>query len=242
MSQDGLSQHHLDLLRQYDTPTICNVIEVFDVRPRNVGYMDTRIKACYPELPPLVGYAATATYRSDAPPRDGDVYSTLDQQVAAFGEIPGPPIVVFQDLDDPAVAASFGEVMCTTYQTFGAVGLITSGAARDLEQVSHMGFPAFSNGAICSHGYGHIEAVHIPIRVGGMTVLPGDLLHGDCNGVTNVPNEIAADVADLCADYVAAEDIVLDYLKSENPTPHGLAEARDACAREFESLKERVMK
>ncbi|MBT3602592.1 MAG: RraA family protein, partial [Candidatus Latescibacteria bacterium] len=63
MSQDGLSQHHLDLLRQYDTPTICNVIEVFDVRPRNVGYMDTRIKACYPELPPLVGYAATATYR-----------------------------------------------------------------------------------------------------------------------------------------------------------------------------------
>ena len=240
MPQTGLSQTHLDLLAKYDTPTICNVIEVFNVRPRNQGYMDNRIKACYPHLPPLVGYAATATYRSDAPPRDGDVYSSLDKQVAAFQEIPGPPIVVFQDLDDPAVAASFGEVMCTTYQTFGAVGLITSGAARDLEQVSTMNFPAFSNGAICSHGYGHIEAVHIPIRVGGITVCPGDLLHGDCNGVTTIPNNIAADVADLCAEYVAAEDIVLDYLKTPNPTPQGLAKAREACSREIGKLQQRV--
>jgi 4-hydroxy-4-methyl-2-oxoglutarate aldolase len=240
MSQQGLSQAHLRLLAKYDTPTICNVIEVFDVRPRNAGYLDSRIKACYPELPPLVGYAATATYRADAPPRKGDVYSSLDKQVAAFDELPGPPIVVFQDLDDPAVAASFGEVMCSTYKTFGAVGLITSGAARDIEQVGRMDFPAFSNGAICSHGYGHIEGVHIPIRVGGLTLLPGDLLHGDCNGVTTIPNDIAAAVADLCAEYVAAEDIVLDFLKLENPTPQGLALARDACAREIEKLQERV--
>lgn len=238
---NGLSQSDLDLLCQYDTPTICNVIEIFGVRPRNQGYMDHRIKACYRDLPPITGYAATATWRSDAPAREGSDYGSLDQQVSAFDQLPGPPIVVFQDLDDPPVAASFGEVMCSTYKTFGAVGLITSGAARDLEQVRAINFPAFSNGVICSHGYGHIEIVHIPVRIGGITVNPGDLLHGDCNGVTTIPNDIGSDVAHACADYVAAEDIVLDYLKSGNPTPQGLAEARNACAGEIAKLTGRVV-
>ena len=58
----------LSALAKFDTPTICNVIELFDVRPRNRGYMNHRVKCCFPELPPMVGYAATAAFRSDAPP------------------------------------------------------------------------------------------------------------------------------------------------------------------------------
>src|SRR5690606_27021966 len=119
---------------RYDTPTVCNAIELFDVRPRQLGYMNASIRACFPALPPMVGYAATATFRSQQPPRGGDAYSGMDAQVARFAELPGPPVVVFQDLDDPVAAATFGEVMCTTYQAFGAVGLITSGAGRDLDQ------------------------------------------------------------------------------------------------------------
>ena len=38
----------LDRLRQFDTPTVCNVIELLDCRPRTAGYMDYRIRACYP--------------------------------------------------------------------------------------------------------------------------------------------------------------------------------------------------
>ena len=202
---NGLSPEQLDELRRYDTPTICNAIELFEVRSPTAGYMDRRIAACFPDLPPMVGYAATATFRSAEPARrrDGDPNPSAGL-LESLAELPGPSIVVFQDLDDPPVAASFGEVMCTTYQTFGAVGLITSGAARDLEQVRAINFPIFSNGAICSHGYGHIEAVHIPIRVGGITVHPGDLLHADCNGVTTIPNDIGSDVAHACTDYVAA--------------------------------------
>lgn len=237
---NGLSQVDLDLLAKYDTPTICNVIEVFDIRPRNVGYMDSRIQACFPEMPPMVGYAATATYRSDAPPQEGDVYSSIDKQVAAFSEIPGPPVIVYQDLDVPSKAATFGEVMCTTYQTFGAVGLITSGAARDLDQVRAIGFPAFSNGTICAHAYCHTLSIHVPVYVGGITVYPGDLLHGDCNGVTTIPNDIASEVAHISEEYVTAEDIVLDYLKSGNVTPKGLAKARSECAAQIAKLKDRV--
>src|ERR1700739_2980932 len=163
-----VSSADLELLRKFDTPTICNVIELFDVRPRTAGYMDARIQACYPKLPPMVGYAATATFRSAAPPRSGNVYSGLSEQVASFAELPGPPVVVFQDLDNPPAAATFGEVMCTTYKAFGAVGLITSRAGRDLDQVEALAFPCFTSGTICAHGYCHIPSVNVPVHVGGI--------------------------------------------------------------------------
>lgn len=230
----------LKLLAQYDTPTICNTIELFEVRPRSAGYMDARIRACFPEMPPAVGYASTATMRCAFPRREGDVYGTLDEQVARFSELPGPVIVVFQDLDDPAVAATFGEIMCTTYQAFGAAGLVTSGAARDLDQVRRLGFPAFSNGAICSHGYSHIVDLHRPVRVGGIAVHPGDLIHADANGVTTIPIEIAAEVAQAAAEFAAAESIVLDYLGSAQPCVKGFTEARKAMMSGIAALGERV--
>src|ERR1039457_4696744 len=135
----------LTRLAQYDTPTICNTIELFEVRPRNQGYMDARIRACFPEMPPTVSYASTATMRCAFPRQEGDIYGSLDEQAAPFSTLPGPPTVVcndldgsldeqaalfstwrgppivgFQDLDGPAVAATFGEVMCSTYRAFGA--------------------------------------------------------------------------------------------------------------------------
>lgn len=135
--------HLLNQLQKFDTPTISNTIELFEIRPRNEGYMDGRIRSCFPEMPPIAGYASTATMRCAFPRREGDVYASLDEQVRRFEELPGPPIVVYQDLDDPAVGATFGEIMCTTYKAFGAAGLITSGPARDLAQVRRLGFAAF---------------------------------------------------------------------------------------------------
>lgn len=233
---------HIDLklLAQYDTPTISNTIELFEVRPRNEGYMDRRIQACFPEMPPAVGYAATATMRCALPRREGDVYGSLDEQVARFAELPGPAMVVFQDLDDPAVAATFGEIMCTTYKSFGAAGLITSGAARDLDQVRRLGFPAFSNGAICSHGYSHIVDLHRTVRVGGLTVQPGDLIHADCNGITTIPIEIASEVPQAAAEFCAAESIVLDYLKGGSPSVPAFRDARQAMMSALAALGKRV--
>src|SRR5260221_2042838 len=152
MSTSPLSPAILEQLRKFDTPTICNVLELFEAMPRTAGYMDARIEACYPQLPPMVGFATTATFRAAAPPRAGDIYAGLAKQVEQLAAMAGPKVVVFQDLDDPPVAATFGEVMCTTYQAFGGVGLITSGAGRDLDQVEALKFPCFTAGTICLHG------------------------------------------------------------------------------------------
>jgi 4-hydroxy-4-methyl-2-oxoglutarate aldolase len=230
----------LDRLRRFDTPTICNVLELFGVRPRTAGYMDGRIRACFPKMPPMVGYASTATFRAAAPPRAGDVYAGLVRQVELIAAAPGPAVVVFQDLDDPCVAATFGEVMCTTYQAFGAAGLVTSGAGRDLDQVGAIGFPCFTSGAICSHGYSQIAHLDVPVRVGGITIHPGDLLHGDRNGVTTIPTELAAAVADACPELADAEAVVLNYLKAGRPDPKGFAAARAECHRRMEELAGRL--
>lgn len=230
----------LDRLRTFDTPTVCNVLELFEVMPRTAGYMDGRIKASYPQLPPMVGFATTATFRAAAPPRAGDIYAGLARQVEYLASVSLPQVVVFQDLDDPAVAATFGEVMCTTYKAFGCVGLITSGAGRDLEQVESLKFPCFTAGTICSHGYTQIVELGAPVRVGGVWVNPGDLLHGDRNGVTTIPVQLAGLVADACPEFMAAEAVVLEYLRAGRVTPAGYAATRSEYQRRIRELAERL--
>lgn len=236
-----LSSATITKLGQIDTPTVCNVIELFDVRPRNTGYMNATVSANFPELPPMVGFAATAAFRSDAPPKSGDAYSSLERQVQDFSELPGPVVVVFQDLDDPPVAATFGEVMCSTYKAFGSVGLITSGAGRDLEQVRALNFPVFTGSTICAHAYCHILHVGLPVRVGGLVVEQGELLHGDANGVTAIPVEIAEGIVELTNDFVAAERIVLDYVNgAEEKSPAGLAARRKEFSEQVAILSQRA--
>ena len=240
MSHIAIPAADLELLRRFDTPTICNVIELFDVRPRTAGYMNGSITACFPKMPPMVGYASTATFRSAFPPRAGNAYSGLAEQVASFAALPGPAVVVFQDLDGPCCAATFGEVMTSTYKGFGAAGLITSGAGRDLDQVEAIGFPCFTNGTICSHGDCHIVQIGVPVHVGGIAVHPGDLLHGDRNGVTTIPHAIASAVAQACPEFMAAEAVVLDYVRGGKVDAKGFAAAHKECRARVEALAKKV--
>ena len=237
----SITQETLDKLAQFDTPTICNVIELFDVRPRDVGFMDGRIRAGFPELAPMVGFASTAAFRSGAPPTGGDAYATFLDQIRGYEDLPGPAVMVFQDLDDPPVGATFGEVMCSTYQAFGSVGLITSGGGRDLLQVRDLEYPVFTGSTISAHAYCHVLHAGLSVRVGGLVVHQGDLLHGDANGVTNVPVEIAAEAADLAGPFVDAEKIVLDYVRGPGKkTTEGFSEARAEFVVVVEKLREQV--
>lgn len=238
----GLTAAQLAALAKYDSPTICNAVELWNLRSRSQGYMNRDIQACFPQMPPMVGYALTSTFRSQAPPRSADVYSSIGAQLDAFASLPGPPVVVFQDLDEPSASATFGEVMCTTYKRFGATGIITSGTGRDLAQVEAIGFPAFTNGAAAAHGYCHIPSINLPVTVGGLTIFPGDLLHGDLNGVTTIPVEIATEVPDVCEEIARAEAIVLEYLKHASVDVNGFNEARKACGDRINALGKRLRK
>ena len=130
--------------------------------------------------------------------------------------------------------------MCTTYQAFGCVGLVTSGAGRDLDQVEPLKFPCFTGGTI------RLARVHadrrsdVPVRVGGVWIHPGDLLHGDRNGITTIPVELAALVAEGCAGFMEAEKVMLDYLRAGKATGAGFAAARDEAKRQMGAMGERL--
>ncbi|MBL4883543.1 MAG: RraA family protein [Planctomycetaceae bacterium] len=235
-----MTKELFDLLAKYDTPTVCNAIELWDLRSRTAGYMNESIKASFLGFPPMVGLALTSTFRSSAAPMGGDAYSSLTAQTEIMEKMGVPAVIVFQDLDSPIAAATFGEVMCSTYKGFGAAGLITSGTGRDLEQVEAINFPVFTSGAQAAHGYCHFVDIDIPVSVGGINVRPNELLHGDCNGITTIPAEIASEIPGVCDEIIKAEQIVLDYVRSGSVTSAGFDEARQACGDAITKLSQRL--
>ena len=103
-----ISPATLDRLRQFDTPTVCNVIELFDVRPRTEGFMNASIQAAFPEMPPMVGFASTASFRSSAFPGKGDAYGSMEQQVETFAQLGGPAVVVLTRNSGPTGMGALG--------------------------------------------------------------------------------------------------------------------------------------
>ena len=103
-----------------------------------------------------------------------------------------------------------------------------------------LSFPCFADGVICAHGYCHLRQINVPVHVGGVMVPPGDLLHGDRNGVTTIPIEIASAVAQACPEFMAAEAVVLDYVKAGRVDPTGFAAAHKECRTRIEALARRL--
>ena len=236
----GLSPGVLETLRKYDSSTICNVIELFKLRPNISGYMNGSIRAQHPKFGPIVGYSTTATFRSAFPSVETNVYRRIAEHIERMQEIPEPRLVVVQDLDEPPAAAALGEVLSRVYKRFGCAGFVTNGATRDVLQVEKLHFPVFASSVIVSHGYPHLEEIHVPVHVGGLTVRPGDLLHADANGVVMIPSDIAEMVAEACEAFSAAECIVMEYLEGESVTPQGYREIWEKTKKQIEELSGKV--
>jgi 4-hydroxy-4-methyl-2-oxoglutarate aldolase len=219
---EPLTPDELAALRAISTPTVCNAIETFDIRPRNEGFMNSTIVCRFPELGPVVGYAVTAKIKASEAPRREVHHSEV---WAEFERVPKPSLVVIEDLDYPNPVGSFwGEVNASVYKALGAVGTVTNGGVRDLPEVRATGFRFFSSCVLVSHAYVHVVEYGGPVVVGGLTVRPGDLLHGDEHGVTSIPLEIASDIPKAAQNIEAAERRLIDYARSRASMPDRLAE------------------
>jgi len=216
-----LSTQELDALRKITTPTVSNAIETFDVRPRNEGFMDSSVRCILPELGTMVGYACTATIRAreqEASPPPWDMWE-------AVRRVPEPRVVVIQDLDAPQPVGSFwGEVNGNTYKALGCVGTVTNGGVRDLDEVRELGFHFFASCVLVSHAYVHLVDIGVPVQVGGITVKPGDLIHGDQHGVLVIPPEIARDIPKAAAEVERRERRIIALCQSPDFSPEKLRE------------------
>lgn len=217
----------LAALARYDAPTLANAIETFDRQPRDVGFADSRIRCMFPELGRMVGYAATATIVARGAPGPDWAGAGNYGLYAHVQTVPAPRVVVVKDLDDPSAHGSlWGEVHATIFGALGAVGCVTDGAVRDLDEARGMGFHFFAAGPSVSHAYVRVETVGEPIEIGGLVVAPGDLLHADQHGVLKIPLDIAADLPAAADRVIENEQALLRWVRSDDFDPERLAEMR----------------
>ena len=200
-----LTPQQLDSLRKITSPGVANAIETFNVRPREVGNLSSDIRALFPELGPMVGYAVTAVIRAEREPIEG-------HRASIFGwwdfiqTIPAPRVIVVHDLDDPrGQGAQWGEVQANIHRALHCAGVVTDGSVRDLDEVRMLNFQFCAAHVSVSHANVHMVDFGIPVKVGGVWIKPGDLIHGDHHGVLTIPHEIASDIPEAIAKVKAAE-------------------------------------
>lgn len=221
-----LTDAQIQALKTVDTPTLCNAIETFDIRGRVEGFLGQDIACLSPELGVMVGYALTLTVDSTTPdvPRPDSGWRAW---VLAMQAAPKPIVLVFQDIGpQPRKSAHFGEVMATLSKRMGAVGLLTDGGVRDLLEVRRLGFHYFAAGAAPSHGNPRLLEVNAPVTLDGVRIGPGDLLHGDINGVTTVPLSIADQILEAVARVRAEESQLMAYINGPDFTLDGFFERK----------------
>jgi len=184
------TQEELAAIQRFTVPTLANAIELFNVIPTNSGYCNSSMVCRFPDMPLMLGYAVTGRVITDQPPSPQNRGISEPDYWRFIAALPGPKVAVVQDLDSPPLGAMWGEWNSNVHKALGCVGMVTDGAARDLDAVKKLGFHFFSSHVLPSHGYGYWIDYGGPVRVAGMTVNTGDLLAGDMHGVILIPAEI----------------------------------------------------
>jgi 4-hydroxy-4-methyl-2-oxoglutarate aldolase len=227
--KNSLPADVFEKIRHLDACTVSNVIERFDVRPRNEGFVYGDVVCRFPHFPPMLGYAVTACIRSSAPPTtsppitSGCYYDRMDFW-RYLVTLPEPRVMILQDTDNlPGFGAFVGEIHAQIALALRCVGCVTNGAVRDLAAVEAAGFHLFSSRVSVSHAYAHIVDFGGAVEVGGLKVHPGDLVHGDCHGVLTIPQSIAAEIPDAASSCVAEERSLIKLCHSPAITLDTLA-------------------
>jgi regulator of RNase E activity RraA len=213
----------LEYLKSVDTPTLSNAIELLNVRKRSEGFTPLDVRCLFPEFGRMTGYAVTAQVETvtqtgpGGPAGHVELYRLLEAA-------PKPAIIVLQEIGGfGPFAAHCGEVMATFFTRLGAIGLVSDCAVRDIPEVRALHFHYFARGVCASHAYFRIVRCGLPVTVCGMPIQPGELLHGDENGLISIP-DVPLESLQAAVDQVrASEKRIMDYARSPEFTIDGFA-------------------
>ena len=219
-----LTTQEVEALKKITSPSVANAIETFKVRPREQGNLSSDIRALFPEMGPMVGYAVPCVIRAEQGPIEGHRASTYGWWDFVL-TIPAPRVIVVHDLDDPrGQGAQWGEVQANIHRALGCVGVVTDGSVRDLDEVRALGFQFCAAHVSVSHANVHMVDFGIPIKVGGVLIKPGDLIHGDQHGVCTIPHDIAGKIPEAIAKVEADEREIISVCQSPGFTADKLKE------------------
>ncbi|MGR3641023.1 RraA family protein [Alterinioella nitratireducens] len=206
----------LDLLRKVDTPTVCNAVEVVQGK-RGFDRFTRGTMVCSAPGEAMVGYARTARIAALAPPTEApDVIRTRRMAYYRYmSEGPRPGVAVVEDLDGAAaIGAYWGEINTTIHKGFGLSGALTNGVMRDLGDLPE-GFPVVAGSIGPSHGFVHVRDLDCEVRIFGLSVRPGELIHADRHGALVIPEDVVGGLQAGIESLLATEKIVLDPARAD---------------------------
>ena len=212
MSARPFTREDLAALRQWDTPTICNGLELIVPERRAIGFTVTPMFAADRKLPPIVGLARTGLIRSKEPPR-GPIPPREDwYEYVEAGDL--PTIAVIQDIDDtPGYGCFWGEVQSTVHLALGVLGCVTNGAFRDLDMLAP-GFQIVGAGMVPSHAHVHMTQMRCQANIFGMNCTHDDVIHADYHGAVVVPADAVAKLPAAIDLITRREKVILDMARA----------------------------
>ena len=209
-------------LEKIDTPTISNVVATY---PRSDNcmklydawygewYTDATIHCVYPEMGPKVGYVSTVVFCERSEKFTGMGRWVLPEHI---DQTKKPVVLVAEQQFPPELdnrVGLFGEIMTTQYKAQGVIGVITNGPMRDIDAIKPLNFQYYSTGVTPGHGDFMVKAVGVPVKVGGMNVMPGDMVHMDMHGVVKFPAEKLAEVLERAEKLLESEGATMKIYK-----------------------------
>ena len=211
MAEAIISEELLALLRQVDTPTVCNAIEVAQGKRGFNCFTRGTMQHSRPGDPAIVGFARTAKISGlVAPTEPSDVIRT--RRMDYFRSMAGgntPTVAVIEDVDFPnCIAGWWGEVHVAVHKGLGMSGAVTNGVVRDLD-VMDEGFPVLAGSVGPSHGFVHVLKIGDPVEVMNMSVCQGDLIHADRHGALVIPTGVVSLLKNAIEKVIDSEAIVL---------------------------------
>jgi len=225
LNPSKISPETLQSLKTFDSATISNAVEQFGRRDATSGYANLDLRCQFPEYEPMVGFAVTA--RCDSSTTADSRPQKIDQLFEVIAAAPKPSIIVVQHSgSDRLKSCFFGDMFAAvTQQRFGAVGAVTDAGCRDRAGIVRRapGYQIFSPGWVVSHGHGAYIDFNVKVSICGLTISPGDLLHGDESGLLNIPLDIADQVANEAQNVRNSENDFFEFIKGESFSMEELA-------------------
>lgn len=227
MAEHPFTRADLDLLRQWDTPTLCNALELVAPARRGRGFSLRPFVVADSGLPPICGLARTGRIRAAQPSgraREDDRAARIGwYEYVADAEL--PTVVVIEDLDTvPGYGAFWGEVNSAVHKGLGCQGCVTSGSFRDLDMLAP-GFQILGGMVNPSHAYVHMVDFGREVEVHGMPCIHDDVVHADRHGAVVIPAEAVRALPaaiDLCA---RREKVILDMARRDDFSINKLKDA-----------------
>ena len=213
----------LEALAVWDTPTICNGLEIVVPERRAIGFTTAPMVAAVPEGKPMVGLARVGFIRAKEKPR-APVADRLDWY-DYVAEAAMPTIVALQDLDDePGYGAWWGEVHSTVHKALGSLGCVTNGSFRDTAMLAP-GFQIIGGKVGPSHAHVHMVGFGQPVNIFGMNCAHDDVIHADAHGAVVIPADAVKRLPDAIDLIARREKVILDVCADPAFTPAKLRAA-----------------